>query len=345
MNTRDKKRLEKKKRRKKIKYVLARGFLYATIAVAFAMGCFFFLIYRDMRGKIRKNLQVEVGTKVVLKNFFVDEEDDCSGYGYGPKSDAFDYNMPGVYHVELKKGMLSFPCELSVVDTTPPVIDGVSDIVVFLGEGISYKKGVTVSDNYDAAPELKVDSSKVRLSTEGTYEVVYYATDEAGNMASVACNVIVESREYPKEMVDEKAKEILATIISGDMTQEQKLTSIYQWIQAHITYVSYWEKNGWRKAAYEGLTGGQGDCYVYASVAKELLTVAGIENMDIQKLPDGQMHYWNLVNIGDGWFHYDTCPRADHTTFCYVTDEELMTYSKAHGDSHLYNKEDYPEIR
>ena len=69
MNTRDKKRLEKKKRRKKIKYVLARGFLYATIAVAFAMGCFFFLIYRDMRGKIRKNLQVEVGTKVVLKNF------------------------------------------------------------------------------------------------------------------------------------------------------------------------------------------------------------------------------------------------------------------------------------
>ena len=47
---------------------------------------------------------------------------------------------------------------------------------------------------------------------------------------------------------------------------------------------------------------------IYASTAKELLTRAGIKNMDIVKAAVNPSHYWNLVDVGDGWQHFDSTP-------------------------------------
>ena len=68
----------------------------------------------------------------------------------------------------------------------------------------------------------------------------------------------------------------------------------------------------------------QGDCYVFACTAKVLLTRAGITNMDIEKIPAKTRHYWNLVDIGDGWYHFDTTPRKDGTIFFMWDDAKLM---------------------
>ena len=67
--------------------------------------------------------------------------------------------------------------------------------------------------------------------------------------------------------------------------------------------------------------------------------------MDIEKIPAKSMHYWNLIDIGEGWHHFDACRRKDGSTFFYKTDAELMEYSDAHNKTHNYNRELYPEIK
>ena len=59
-----------------------------------------------------------------------------------------------------------------IADTTPPVITGVQDQTVYVGDTISYKHGVTVTDDKDTDVELVVDNSGVDLETPGTYTVV-----------------------------------------------------------------------------------------------------------------------------------------------------------------------------
>ena len=93
-----------------------------------------------------------------------------------------------------------------------------------------------------------------------------------------------------------------------------------------------------------------GNCFTYAAMAKFLLTRAGIENIDIVKVvPEGSTdiptHFWNLVNIGDGWYHYDVTPRKDGSTFFYITDAKLHEYSDKHNYTHRYDESLYPEIQ
>ena len=51
-------------------------------------------------------------------------------------------------------------------DTEPPVIEGVKDLEVVEGKTISYKKDITVTDNEDPDPTLKIDNSEVDLDSK-----------------------------------------------------------------------------------------------------------------------------------------------------------------------------------
>lgn len=230
-------------------------------------------------------------------------------------------------------------------DEEAPVISGVTDLTVFIGASVSYKKNVTVTDNCPDGLQFTVDNSAVNLSVEGTYPITYIAKDFAGNETTVEANITVRPRVYDEYEVYTMADGVLATITTPDMTPTQKLEAIYRYNQTHIAYISHSEKESWVRAAYEGLVEGRGDCYVYACTAKVLLTRAGISNIDIAKIPTRTSHYWNLVNIGDGWYHFDTTPRAsDHPYIFMWTDEQLMTYSANHYNSHNYDHSLYPEV-
>ena len=99
------------------------------------------------------------------------------------------------------------------------------------------------------------------------------------------------------------------------------------------------------RGAYEGLFKKEGDCFVYAATAKELLTLAGIQNIDIVKSTKNPSHYWNLVYIEDDWYHFDTTPRKDKSEFFLLTDAELEAYSSTHKNTHIFDRSLYPEIK
>lgn len=235
-----------------------------------------------------------------------------------------------------------------ITDEEPPVISGAADITVFVGGTVSYRSGITVTDNEDENPSLTIDNSQVNLDEVGEYEVTYTATDATGNSSSVT--IILSVQKKPSNYVDEErvmelAKEVLASITNESMTDREVAFAIYRWTYSKIAYVNDSDKSSWIKGAYQAFTQKSGDCFNYFAAAKALYIAAGIENVDVVKSDTSHSsHYWSLINLGDGWYHVD-CTRRSGTgdLFFMVTDEELEAYSVKHNNSHIFDKDAYPE--
>lgn len=231
-------------------------------------------------------------------------------------------------------------------DTEAPVLDGVGPLTAFIGDPISYKGAITVTDNCDPDVELQVDNSAVDVEKEGTYKITYTAVDRSGNQTEKSTTITMKNKPdnyVDPETVYAEADKVLAEITTDDMTLKQKAKAIYKWCKANIGYVSTSEKESWTNGAYQGFTKKSGDCFVYFSTAKALLTRAGIPNIDIEKSDTSHSrHYWSLVDVGDGWYHFDTTPRKGGGEFFLLTDAEILSYSKAHSNSHIFDSSLYP---
>ena len=83
-------------------------------------------------------------------------------------------------------------------DITPPVIEGMIDKIVYLGEEVNYFEGVTVSDDYVKEPILEVDDSLVNINEIGEYEVVYKASDGVND---TIVKIKVTVRKKPTKIV------------------------------------------------------------------------------------------------------------------------------------------------
>lgn len=228
-------------------------------------------------------------------------------------------------------------------DDIAPVISGAKDITVVQGKTVSYKKGITVSDNVDEEVELIVDSSQVNLNKVGKYKVIYSATDSSNNTATETAYVNVISKanvQVTEEEVYKKADEVLAKIITPSMTQREKCRKIYNWVQANVSYINDSDKSSWKKAAMYAFNNHKGDCYNYFSVTKALLTRASIENIDLKATK--YTHYWNFVKVEEGWYHLDTTPRVDHPNLFLRTDAWIDAYSAKNSNCFSYDPSSKP---
>jgi len=223
-------------------------------------------------------------------------------------------------------------------DTEPPRIMGAKDKTVYIGDSISYKKGVYVVDNKDDGLEVKVDSSKVNLNKEGVYDVKYYAEDSSGNKAELTVKVTVVKLVVTKEVLDEEVDKILKKIITPKMTKLEKAEAIYRWIKKNVSYVGDSDKSDWIAEAYRAIKKGKGDCFTFFAISQAMLTRAGIDNMQVTRVGGKTQHFWNLVNCGDGWYHFDSCPNRDHKETFMLTDAELDEFAKTRG-SYYYNRD------
>lgn len=233
-------------------------------------------------------------------------------------------------------------------DTEPPVIIGAEDMQVHIGNTISYRSVVKAEDNCPEELNFVIDSSSVNVNVVGDYIVKCTATDAAGNSTEASFTVKVREEQYTVEEVYSYADAALSTIITDGMSQRDKAYAIFWYVRRHLSYYDYSDKSSWVKAAGEAFTKGRGDCFTYASMAKVLLTRAGITNMDIERIPSGnELHYWSIVDIGDGhgWYHFDTTPRLpERPEFFLWTDAQMQEYSAGHYNCFNYDRSAYPEI-
>jgi len=228
-------------------------------------------------------------------------------------------------------------------DTEPPVFSGIQNQTVYEGDKISYKKGVRVTDNKDKELSFQVDSSNVNLNKAGTYKVYYIAEDSSGNIAKETATITVLPLTVTDEMLNEKADKILAKITKEGMTKREIAWEIYRWIKKNVAYTGSSDKSDWRKEAYRGIVTGMGDCFTYYAVSEALLTRAGIDNMRVTRVGGKTEHFWNLINCGDGWYHFDSCPNKDKRQTFMLTDAEVEELTKLRGNNYYtFDKSLYP---
>ena len=242
-------------------------------------------------------------------------------------------------------------------DVTPPTITGAMNKTVAVGETVVYKTGVTATDPEDGELPVQVDASAVNAAEPGTYPVVYWAEDAAGNRTEVTVQVEIrpeettppkQEAEKPAEKKDyqDYAKQVYKKIVKKGMTEKEKIKAIWSWCHNKISFTSHSKKTDWKTAAYTGFTKLKGDCYIYFATAKALLQEADIPTMDVVKIKkEGRSdHYWLLVKLSGKWYHFDACPRrtANGKTFCLYTDQQMLEFSEAHDDCFDFDLRLYP---
>lgn len=402
-------RIQKRKRQRRLRMIIL-GVMGSAVCLLL------FFCYAMLFDTVYKSCVVEAGYTIEASDL---EKRGIGEITFTENSTTIDTTKVGVYKVQVKKGLFTHTCEITVQDTKAPTAEGVemtigvlmevnaedcvtnvSDITTLsyefvnvidrelyesqnitiaiedeganvtevvsvitvsddleapvieapdviesaLGEGIAYLQSISTTDNSGNDVELEIDNSSVDIDTEGEYVITCTATDWVGNVATQEVTISIYKKSTEQETVEAYADEVLAEITDSSMSEYDICYAIFQWCRNNIAYSGHSEKGDWVAGAYDGFFYGSGDCYTYFATAKVLLTQAGITNMDIEKIPSDTTHYWNLVDIGDGWIHFDTTRRADGTQIFLWTDEELMAYSNANNLSHNYDASLYPDI-
>ena len=89
-------------------------------------------------------------------------------------------------------------------DSTPPVIKGVSDAVIKVGDKFDILDGITAVDSDGTESKVQIMPNNFDSAKPGKYTVVYYSFDKAGNMAcherliEVSGNAITEDKVAPE---------------------------------------------------------------------------------------------------------------------------------------------------
>ncbi len=235
-------------------------------------------------------------------------------------------------------------------DTQPPVIEGAQDISFFLGDAILYRKGITVTDDSGEIPMLQIDTSQVNLTVAGSYPVVYRATDSSGNTTSVEITLqLLEQPSVEEVTVKELAEELLADLVTPEMSDYDKAYTLWNWCRRNIRYAyTAGDRTSIWTGAYEGLHNRYGDCYAYYATYTILLESCGIQTLCVERVGGSSNHWWNLVNVGDGWYHCDASPRSNGDSYkCFMqTDAQVQAYTewnKRKDHYYTFNETLYPE--
>lgn len=344
--------------RKTKKRFFVYSLLLVFVAVSMLLGCG--ESKEEKKDRIHKELGLvdeitaEIGTASFNMDLF---------FGGSAPEVEYDYNFSeevtaemlselGEHELTLTCEGIEFALTLKVVDMVAPVFTSSTDFEITEGDNVLYKSYVTAEDNSGKEPEITVDKSGVEENTPGEYTVTYIATDEAGNTATVSVKMTIKEKSpYTDETVGPLCDEIIDDVCSSSMSDFEKAHELYRWVKHNLTYNNHDDmdtSNIWA-GAYKGIKERQGDCVTFYCTYAALLTRCNIENMMVHRINGETNHYWHLVNVGDGWYHVDTCPHNKYYKFdsFMQTDAQMEAYTNWYSeykrDYYTFDKDAYPE--
>ncbi|SFR77813.1 immunoglobulin-like domain-containing protein [Anaeromicropila populeti] len=156
--------------------------------------------------KSNEGLTFETGELIVAKNLVTSISDKSSvTVVFEDGAESKSYDTAGTYTEKVavtdaseNKTIIEVTFVI-VSDTIKPVLHGLKNRTVYIGETIEYLKSVTAIDNKDGdlTNKIEVDSTKVDLSKAGTYTVTYSVADSAGNTAKKNKKITVKKDKAP----------------------------------------------------------------------------------------------------------------------------------------------------
>lgn len=294
------------------------------------------------------------GEKCEAQDFIV-SAGDVTGVTVSFDGEGPDFELPGEQEVNLllTDGSGNITVMVTTLnlrnDVTPPVIEGVQDQTIYVGDTISYKSGVTVTDDMDTDVKLEIDNSQVDLTAEGVYTVTYRAVDAMGNETVVTAEITVEVPDIGlanQDEMEELARKAVSYCVYDGMSDEEKLYAMFWYVKRNMDYTGASNKDSIINEAIHGFKQKSGDCFTYFAVLKAMMEVEGFETMDVERLGGSTRHYWSLVNVNGEWYHIDACPRSERKNkywYCFLrTDAELENFSQNYNGYYNFDMSLYP---
>lgn len=211
------------------------------------------------------------------------------------------------------------------INIAPTDENGISD-QLFTGFGFTrFNNGVEYIGNFD-------DWSRLG-------DGMYYAKDDSSDSIS--------------NLMDLQADDILDELSLEDLTEEEKIKALHDYLANHILYdPEPLGENDYKEishTAYGALIDGVAVCDGYAEAFKYLLDKVGIENrlifgeVDEDGSFEGEVnHAWNLIKIDESYRHYDLTWDDDD-----VNNRVLYEFynkdSDYFDDTHRWEPQDYQE--
>ena len=193
--------------------------------------------------------------------------------------------------------------------TAPYLYGDFSTLTVDKYSEPDFLTGFSSYDTQSGTCEVVCDTSKLDLTTAGTYYITYSATDASGNKTELKRKVVVNHDEADTlALVKEYAQQF------SDDPEEMR-----QFVQTQIYYSSSW---GGEDPIWYGLTTMTGNCYVHALVLQALLTEKGYETQLIWTTD--YSHYWLIINLDGVWRHIDGTPGYWHRIYTIMTDAQRL---------------------
>lgn len=165
---------------------------------------------------------------------------------------------------------------------------------------------------------------------------------------------ILEDKDIPEDRKEARkllsvCRKLLPEIMKGDPSDYRKEKRIHDYLVSNTEYgYRDGDKGDDSRAygSYGALVEKKAVCNGYAQAMKLLCDLTGVECEMISGTADGENHAWNLIKIGEGWYHVDTTwddPEPD--------DPERIFYHYFNvnddfiGIDHSWDREDYRAAR
>ncbi len=166
-------------------------------------------------------------------------------------------------------------------------------------------------------PYLRCTITSIKWSTSSTINGVYNVNIKATHILSAS----------KRNETDKKIDNILSDIIKPNITDDEKVKAVHDYIVKNSQY----DTSSVFYSDYDLLTEGKSVCNGYALLTYNMLKKLNIPVKFVFGTSDSQSHVWNMVKLGDYWFHLDTTwndpvPDRDNISsynYYMLTDEEI----------------------
>ncbi len=228
---------------------------------------------------------------------------------------------------------------LTIKDTVYPIIEGVKDRTITVGDKIDLKSGIRAYDAVDGELEITV-LGDVDTSKRGTYEVRVRAEDKNSNAKEEAFKVTVKERTKPStstpkptvptnpttpsvptapsepdastakgrlELAKIEAKKVASQIIKPGMSDEEKAKAIFNYLHYNVSL--QWNqsteayKTNFGNEAYAALILKIAACSGFCKAVTLLCNEAGLQSQHVNQ--NQWKHQWNRVLIDGKWIVLD----------------------------------------
>ena len=106
-----------------------------------------------------------------------------------------------------------------------------------------------------------------------------------------------------EQFVDQEVKKLARQLTHDNMSDFEKVKEIHDYVVRHTEYSS--ETNSSQYSPYTILTEQKGVCQAYAFLIYRLLQEVNIEALYVKGQVGENLHGWNLVKLGNEWYHVD----------------------------------------